>query len=76
MKASDVFGLIVRTIGVIVLLLGGGCVFGGFLWAVGPMCDAYVVYGLACIGVGFSLLRNASWFVSFSYPDDGNSSEQ
>ncbi len=83
MKASDVFGLIVRTIGFCVLLWGGAYVLGGTLWAVGLLHDAFLgpatdflVYGLACVIAGLGLLRSASWFVSFSYPNDGNSSEQ
>ena len=88
MKASDIFGLLVRTMSFSILLWGGSYVFGESLWAVGLMRDAYdapaddgqardrLVYGLACVIVGFGLLRSASWFVSFSYPGDGNSSER
>lgn len=82
MKPSDVFGIVVRTIGLCVSLLGGLYILGFLLLAVGmlnlgyhgPPTD-YLVYGLGFVIAGSGLLRGAPWIVSFGYPSDSNLSE-
>ena len=77
MKASDVFGVVVRTIGFCLLLIAPWYVIYGFVELGGWIPEeragetlAMFVTSLSFAAVGLAALRGASRFVRFSYPDD------
>ena len=82
MKPSDVFGIIVRTIGVLMLVSAGSYFLFGLAEAVGIVMEdspqemkAYFVGGSGSAVAAFVLLRGASWFVRFSYPNSERSQD-
>jgi len=76
MKPSDIFGLIVRTLGVCLFLWSIWYFVFGLAEAVGLVTDtpgektSYFVTGVPGIIVAVVLMRCAPWFVRFSYPGD------
>lgn len=77
MKASDVFGIIVRTIGFCLLLLAPWYFLYGFIELGGWIPEeragetlAMFITGVSFAVVGLAILRGASSFVRFSYPTD------
>jgi len=73
MKAAEVFGIVVRTIGLIVILLALGLIFPAILSLVagGPgTLIGLLFYGIPVLVVGLWLLRGAGLIVSFAFPND------
>jgi hypothetical protein len=78
MKVADMFAVIVRTIGLIVLLASGAVLFYAFLNLIlgGPMS----VVGLLILGVppflvGLWMLRGAPPLIAFAFPESRRDSE-
>ncbi|HEY0073578.1 MAG TPA: hypothetical protein VGB77_05705 [Abditibacteriaceae bacterium] len=74
MKGQELFGVIVRTLGLIFILVGLLCFIGAILQgfqAVSSKDDGQVCFlvGVALSLVGWFFLRNASIFVRFAYHD-------
>ena len=76
MKPSDVFGIIVRTVGLFAMINGAWYL----VFALSQQTDvltgrpaeetkAYFVSGVPFLIGGCLLMRAADWFVSFSYPE-------
>jgi hypothetical protein len=71
MHASEIFGLIIRTIGLALSLLGIHDVYRAFimlmqvisLTSFGPL-----LFGVPALLIGFWFLRGAPQLMSFSYP--------
>lgn len=81
MKASEMFGLIVRILGICVLVWSTWCLVSGLVLAAGigaeetPGDHVYFVI-TGCLGIIFALvlIGGAGRIVRFSYPtDDGRS---
>ena len=65
MKPADVFGIVVRAIGLVVCLKAGGTLVGALLsWALGA-----AILGVPMLAVGLWLLRGAPTVVSFAFPE-------
>ena len=81
MKARDIFGIVIRTFGVAVLLYG----FWYLSFAVAHACGmpqerpddmaAYFTSGIPAVLLGIVLLRCARQLVRFSYPGDRDDSD-
>jgi hypothetical protein len=76
MKASDLFGVVVRTFGVSSVIYGVWYLLYGILEGVGLIPEnqlgeikMYFASGVAFFIVGLLMLRCANWFVRFSYPN-------
>jgi hypothetical protein len=83
MKPSDVFGIVVRTIGVFVLLWGCWHLIYGIAEAIGIVAEeqrgemiAYLITGIGSALMAVVLMRCASWFVRFSYPKGERSTQE
>jgi len=74
MKPSDLFGVVVRTIGLIIIVLAA-------LWqvfrAIASLDDwgsgnvvGMLVYGIPALLVGLWFLRGAKALISFAFPED------
>lgn len=79
MKPSDIFGIIVRTIGVLLLLYGLWYLVFAVAEVLGIVAaetpdEAKLLFlnAASAIVVALTLMRAASWFVRFSYPDDNS----
>lgn len=77
MKASDVFGIIVRTAGFCLLLLAPWYFAYGFIELGGWIPEeragetlAMFITGVSFAAVGLAILRGASSLVRFSYPTE------
>ena len=75
MKASDIFGIIVRTAGLLILVYGLWLLGMSYRVVVGVLVGGasidslYVVAVMVVIpAIGLGLLRGASRIVAFSYP--------
>ena len=71
MKAAEVFGIVVRAVGLIVVLLALGLIFPAILSLVmgGPgELIGLLFYGIPALVVGLWLLRGAGPLVSFAFP--------
>ena len=75
MKPSEIFGIIIRTMGVCLWILAfwyllyGVVEFGGWIPEDRPGDTlAMFISGLATGFIGLVMLRGATWFVRFSYP--------
>ncbi len=75
MKPDDIFGIIVRTIGVLLLLLGLWYLTFGLAEAIGIVAgetpdEAKLLFVTAtsAITIALFLIRAAHWIVRFSYP--------
>jgi hypothetical protein len=75
MKPNELFGVIVRTVGLLCLIYGGWYLL---YWVAlnpdlfkGQDLDGarlYLTSGVAFVLAGAFLMRGAHWFVNFSYP--------
>jgi len=73
MKLSELFGVIVRTIGLIFVLTALWQVFSAILNLVGGGPGNVVVmllYGIPALLVGLWFLRGAKALISFAFPQD------
>ena len=81
MKARDIFGIVIRTFGVAILLFG----FWYLAFAVAQACGmpqethgemaAYFTSGIPAVLLGILFLRCARQIVRFSYPGDRDDSD-
>ncbi len=78
MKTTQLFGVIVRTVGLVVLVVSVGFLIPGVLSLIlgGPF-GGLVFYGLPAFVLGLWLLRGARSLVAFAYPEEpeGRASE-
>ncbi len=73
MKPSEMFGVIVRTIGLVIVLTALFQVFFAILNLVGGGPGNVVVmllYGIPALLVGLWFLRGAKALISFAFPED------
>jgi len=71
MKTTEVFGIVVRTLGLIVVLIALGLILPAMLSLVmgGPgALIGLLFYGIPALVVGLWLLRGARPIVSFAFP--------
>ena len=72
MKPADIFGLIVRCLGLVMCLWGGYLVYLALLALIPCVFSRHalsslLLYGLPCLAVGVWFLRGAPWLVSMCY---------
>ena len=71
MSSRQVFGVVVRTLGLLVILAGGHRIFYAFassvLFRAHFPWHAYLVAGLVYFAAGAVLMWRAEWFVRFAY---------
>lgn len=72
MTAREVFGIIVRTFGLIVIILG----LQGFLTAASLESPSFALGAFLLELAGFALLRGAEKLVEFAYPGSGPSARR
>jgi hypothetical protein len=79
MKPSDLFGVIVRTIGLFSVFYGAWYLIYALLYQADILSTdypdeikAYFASGIAFLIGGVFMMRCAEWFVSFCYPPAGN----
>lgn len=65
MTARDVFGIIVRTAGLLLVLSALGSLFAGFA---GQPGGAWLLWSFGALGLGAYLLRGAPALMGWSYP--------
>ena len=77
MKPGDIFGIIVRTIGICLLLCALWYLLFGIIEGLSIVAEerpgdarAYLASGIGGLVMAVVLMRGASWFVRFSYPGD------
>lgn len=77
MNPRDIFGLIVRTIGVCLLLFALWYLLFGIAEGLSIVAEerpgdarAFFFVGIGALIVSVVLIRRASWFVRFSYPSE------
>jgi hypothetical protein len=72
MKPSDIFGIVVRTVGLVIALVGLWTVGWAILNLVGggPGTVALLVSGVPELLVGLWLIRGAEPLVRFAFPQD------
>jgi uncharacterized membrane protein len=76
MKARDIFGLIVRTVGLFLIIYSSWNVMGGvYSMLTGQQFGAYFFYGIPGLLVGILLVGLARYFVRFSYPGNKDDSD-
>lgn len=81
MKARDVFGIVIRSIGIVILILGVWYLAFGVAQACGVPQDTpgemanYFVSGLPSCLLAVVFLRCARQIVRFSYPGDREDSD-
>ncbi|MGQ0637073.1 MAG: hypothetical protein ACT4QC_20885 [Planctomycetaceae bacterium] len=71
MNSRDVFGVVIRTVGLLLVLPGTFCVLYALLAIVGggpPQIIALLLPGVPALLVGIWFLRGAAWLVAFAYP--------
>jgi hypothetical protein len=75
MKADELFGVVVRTIGLLCVINGAWYLIYGFLQSAGTFGPSledetamYFASGIPFMAGGCLLMRGADWFVKFSYP--------
>jgi hypothetical protein len=71
MSSRQVFGVVVRTLGLLVILAGGHRIFYAFassvLFRAHFPWQVYLVAGLVYLAAGAVLMWRAEWFVRFAY---------
>ncbi len=72
MSARDLFGVIVRTLGLIVALYGVAAFFLFLFEGIG----LGIVFGIVGVVVGVYLLRGAPWVMELAYPTVGRAEPQ
>jgi len=73
MKSVEVFGIVVRTIGLIMVLAAFGLIFPAILGLVmgGPAgLGGLLFYGIPALALGLWMLRGARQLVSFAFSTD------
>ena len=65
MTGKELFGVVVRTFGLVFILVGLCC----FSWALLENTQDYFIFGVVLSLVGWFFLRNAKDLVRFSYHD-------
>ena len=81
MKARDIFGIVIRTLGVFILLFGLWYLVYAIAGACGAPEDspgeiaAYFTAGIPGVLIGVLVLRCARRIVRFSYPGDRDDSD-
>ena len=81
MKARDIFGIVIRTVGVVLLLFGFWYLQFAVAHAFGLPQErsddmvSYFMMGVATVLLGIVALRFARQIVSFSYPGDRDDSD-
>jgi len=81
MKARDIFGIVIRTIGVAILLFGfwylafAVAQVGGMPQETPGEMAAYFTSGIPAVLIGVLFLRCARQIVRFSYPGDRDDSD-
>ena len=73
MKDTEVFGIVVRSVGLIVTLASAGLIFNALLsLAMGGQGTliGWLFYGIPALFVGLWLLRGARSIVSFAFSKD------
>jgi len=71
MNASEIFGLIIRIIGLILALSGINNIYQALIMVVQlEFMSSFtsLLFGIPTLVIGFWLLRGAPWLMSFSYP--------
>ena len=78
MKPSDLFGVVVRTLGLLLAVYGVWFLVYGVAQSLRVIAEvpeaeteAYFLSGLSAVAIGGVLMRCAHWFVQFSYPNSG-----
>jgi len=74
MKAKDVFGLVIRMLGVVGVLWGCSYLVG--VHPEGYTLYHYLVAGVVTLALGLYFLRGAPHIVRFAYPDDEKKDEE
>ena len=74
MNAKDVFGLVLRVLGVIGVLWGCSYLMSVVYYLMGTHPEGYTIYhylvaGIVIIALGLYFLRGAPHIVRFAYPD-------
>jgi hypothetical protein len=71
MSSRQVFGVVVRTLGLLIILAGGHRIFYAFassvLFRAHFPWHVYLVAGLVYLAAGAVLMWGAEWFVRFAY---------
>ena len=75
MKAKDIFGLVIRVLGVGGVLWGCSYLVSVVYYLMGVHPEGYTLYhylvaGVVTLAFGFYFLRGAPHIVRFAYPDD------
>jgi hypothetical protein len=76
MKTTQIYGIIVRTVGLIVVVASAGFLIPGILSLIlgGPL-TGLLFYGVPAFFLGLWLLRGARSIVSFAYPEEARNQE-
>jgi hypothetical protein len=72
MNASEIFGLIIRCIGLLLSLLGIHQIYRALIilvQSISMTCCTYLLFGIPALLIGIWFLRGAPWLMSFSYPE-------
>jgi hypothetical protein len=79
MIPSDLFGVIVRTVGLLSVYYGAWYLLYGLLYQADVFSTdypdemkMYFASGIAFLAAGAFMMRGANWFVSFCYPPSTN----
>lgn len=71
MKAKEIFGIIVRVVGLLALVSGLGAAYAAFgMLSFGRLLARALLYGIPYLLVSLYLLRGAPHLVRFSYPEE------
>ena len=84
MKGQELFGVVVRSAGLYLVISGAWYLIYGFLHSAGTLVETqlgedklYFASGIPFLLGGCLMLRGADWFVRFSYPPaDASSDDQ
>ena len=72
MTAKDLFGVIIRIVGLFITVLGVAYFLGGVFGTHppdDPTGSQHISYGIVCLIAGLYLLRGAPLLMRYSYPD-------
>jgi hypothetical protein len=67
MSSRQVFGVVVRTLGLLIILAGGYTFASSVLFRAHFPWHVYLVAGLVYLAAGAVLMWGAEWFVRFAY---------
>jgi hypothetical protein len=77
MKSKDIFGIVVRVVGLLALLSGLGGAYAAFsVFSFGRLLLRALLYGIPYLAVSLYLLRGAPHLVRFAYPDESEQSSK